>query len=90
MDIQTHETEVIIENKVVDNSVISIGEWITILLLLSIPIVNIVIAIVWLSGDKTSQTKKNYIYAILIFMAAAFMISLLLGASFVSLLSTLG
>ena len=44
----------------------SVGGWILTLFLLSIPVLNIIMIIVWLVGD-TEPSKKNFIIASIIY-----------------------
>jgi multisubunit Na+/H+ antiporter MnhE subunit len=44
----------------------SVGGWILTLFLLSIPVLNIIMIIVWLIGD-TEPSKKNFIIASIIY-----------------------
>lgn len=43
--------------------VMSVGEYIGLFILSSIPVVNIICWIVWLCSDSTNKNKKNYIKA---------------------------
>ncbi len=47
--------------------VISVKEWLFISLMLTIPVINIVMALVWLFNRKTNPSKANYIKAVLLF-----------------------
>ena len=49
--------------------VISISEWFVIVLLVSIPIVNIIFLCIWAFGNNSNQTKANFAKANLIWMA---------------------
>lgn len=51
---------------------VSLGEWITSLLILMIPCVNIVMIFVWAFGSGTKKSKSNYFKASLI-MSAIFL-----------------
>jgi len=46
--------------------VMSIGDWIITMLLLSIPLVNIIMFIVWLASPNENPNRKNYLLASLI------------------------
>lgn len=58
-----------------DNAPISLGEWILILLLMSIPCVNIILCIVWGFGKQGNITKRNFCRAQLIFVAIGIALS---------------
>ena len=45
---------------------VSIGEWIVMFLLSSIPLVGLIMFIVWLASSSTKKSKKNYLIAGLI------------------------
>jgi len=51
---------------------VSLGEWITSLLILMIPCVNIVMIFVWAFGSGTKKSKSNYFKASLIMSAIFF------------------
>lgn len=61
-----------------DSSPISLGEWILILLLMSIPCVNIVLCIIWGFGKQGNITKRNFCRAQLIFVAIGIVLSLIM------------
>ena len=61
-----------------DNAPISLGEWILILLLMSIPCVNIILCIVWGFGKQGNITKRNFCRAQLIFVAIGAALSLIM------------
>lgn len=86
----TNETEAVIETSTDINEVISIGEWILTFIVLSIPVVNIVMAIIWLMSSKTKQTKKNFLIAMLVIWAATILLFFMLGASLSNLVPALG
>lgn len=92
MDTENNNEEIIIESvettEVIEKTM-SVGDWVITLILLSIPVVNIIMFIVWLTSSKTPQTKKNYLYASLVIIAIAFVVSLLFGSIFASLLGGL-
>lgn len=87
MDTETNN-DVIIEVNEQETGVISVGSWVGTLLLLAIPFVNIIAIIYYLVSKTTHQSKKNYVYALLIIMAIALVLSFLFGASLFTLLPT--
>ncbi|NLJ97379.1 MAG: hypothetical protein GX321_09530 [Clostridiales bacterium] len=66
---------------------ISLGDWILTLIVLAIPCVNIIMLFVWGFSSGTNKSKQNYCRAVLIFILAAIIISLLLGTVLVGFLS---
>ena len=51
--------------------VVSVGEWMLVMLILAIPLVNIVMLFVWAFGGGVNKTKANYCKASLIWIAIA-------------------
>ncbi len=49
--------------------IISIWEWLGTFILLSIPIVNIVMIVIWIFSGSTNPSKRNFILAQLIIVA---------------------
>jgi len=49
--------------------VLSLMDWVVVFILLSLPIVNIIMLIIWAVGDKVNPNKKNFAIAALIFTA---------------------
>jgi|GEM_PF-1041713 len=69
----------------------SLGDWMITLLLLFIPIVNIVMLIVWSVDSKTSETKKHFAWAYLIYMAIGIVLSIIFSSILISIiLASLG
>ena len=52
-----------------ESSVITVKDWLIILLLMAIPFVNIIMLIIWASSTKGNSTKSNFAKANLIWMA---------------------
>lgn len=46
----------------------TVGDWMITLLILSIPIVNIIAAVIWLLGSNVNPNKANLIKAWLVFL----------------------
>jgi len=76
------------EPLVPNEQVISVGEWVLYLFLLSIPLVNIIMLCIWAFGNEPNKTKSNFgkaaliwlliclvLYSILIFVFWAFILS---------------
>lgn len=74
----------------VDNSPITVGQWILTFIILAIPIVNIIMLFVWGFSSDTNINKKNFAKAQLILMAIGIGITILLSILGVSLLSSFG
>ncbi|WP_339148850.1 MULTISPECIES: hypothetical protein [unclassified Sutcliffiella] len=65
-----------------DNSGVTIGTWIVVLLLIAIPLINIIVLLVLAFGDH-NVNLKNFAKASLIIMVVGFMFALLVsGCSF--------
>lgn len=58
--------------------VLSVGQWLVTLLLLSIPLVNIVLLLVWAFGGSAHPTRRNYSRASLLLFAIIVGFALLL------------
>jgi succinate dehydrogenase/fumarate reductase cytochrome b subunit len=52
----------------VENTPISVKEWVVTILLLVIPIVNIIMLFLWAFGKETSATKSNFAKAYLLWI----------------------
>ncbi|MGI6033942.1 MAG: DUF3862 domain-containing protein [Coriobacteriales bacterium] len=60
-----------------DDSTLTMGHWMLVLLLMAIPIVNIVMLFIWGFGAKAAPAKKNWARAQLIWMAIWIAVSLI-------------
>jgi len=58
----------------------SVGDWIITILLMIIPCVGLIMLIVWAASNE-NKTRRNFARAYLIFIAAAFVLSILFGAA---------
>jgi len=56
----------------------SVGDWIVILLLLSIPLVNLIVLLVWAFDNSTNTIKANFAKAALIWVGIFLVLYLLL------------
>lgn len=61
--------------------VMTIWDWVVTIFVLSIPLVNIIMVIVWLVNKDTNKSKKNYIIASIIFMAIGVVVWLILAST---------
>lgn len=66
--------------------VMSVFDWLKLMICMSLPIVNIVIIIMAFVNKDTSKTKKNYIIAALIVMAIAVVLSMIASAVVTSMM----
>ncbi len=73
-----------------DNLPISLGEWILILLLMSIPCVNIILCCVWGFGSQGNITKRNFCRAQLIFIGISILFSVILIVIMSVVIGTIG
>ena len=61
---------------------ISIGNWLISLILVSIPLVNIVMLLVWAFSDGTSESKANWAKASLIFLVLSTFVTVMFWVIF--------
>jgi hypothetical protein len=62
-----------------ENKPVSIGEWIITFLILSIPVVNVIMIIVWALSESTHPSKRTYAQAIIVIVLAASALALVFG-----------
>jgi heme/copper-type cytochrome/quinol oxidase subunit 2 len=60
---------------------LSVGDWMIILLLISIPIINIIMLFVWALSSDTNETKSNFAKAVLMWFVVIIIIWILIFAS---------
>ena len=60
--------------------VMSVGEYIGMFILSSIPIVNIICWIVWLVSSNTNKNKKNYVIASIVVWIIGIVVSIVVSA----------
>lgn len=65
--------------------ILSVKDWIIILLIMIIPIVNIIMLFVWAFGDGTVKTKSNFAKAQLVMMLIGIALSFLLVLFLISI-----
>lgn len=70
----------------VDNSVMSIKDWLITMLITAIPLVGIIMLFVWAFGDGTNQNKANYAKASLIWLVIVALIGMILVFMFFGLI----
>ena len=64
---------------------LSVGDWMIILLIISIPVVNIIMLFVWALSSDTNVTKSNFAKAALMWFVVIIILWLLLFASLASI-----
>ncbi len=64
---------------------VSLGEWILTWIVLTIPVVNLVMACIWAFSDTTQPSKKTFCQATLIVWAAAAVLGGVLFAALVAI-----
>jgi hypothetical protein len=64
---------------------LSVGEWMIILLLITIPVVNIIMLLVWALSSDTNETKSNFAKAALMWFVVIIILWLLFFASLASI-----
>jgi hypothetical protein len=62
-----------------DQSVMTLKDWIITLLLSAIPCVNIVLLIIWAASNTGNENRRNYARATLVIMAVAMVLSFALS-----------
>jgi len=60
---------------------LSVGDWMIILLLISIPVINIIMLFVWALSSDTNETKSNFAKAVLMWFVVIIILWILLFAS---------
>lgn len=73
----------------VDNSVMSVGDWVITMLIVAIPLVGIVMLFIWAFGDNTNQNKANFAKAYLIWIAISIALVIMVYAVFFSAIMAL-
>ena len=68
---------------------VTMGEWVVTMLIMMVPCVNIVMMFIWAFGSDTKKSKSNYFKVVLIFTAISLVLSMIFGASFISMLNNL-
>ncbi|NLC02659.1 MAG: hypothetical protein GX787_00070 [Tissierellia bacterium] len=61
------------------DSVMTVGEWIGVLIVLGIPIVNIIMYFVWAFSSTTNENLSNFCKATLLIALIVFAFALLIG-----------
>jgi|LGVF01.1.fsa_nt_gb hypothetical protein len=87
------ENNTVVENKVNTNTIvrrnsdtISVGEWFWTMFVMTIPIVNIVMALVWGFSSNTKISKANFFKAYLLWLLVATIFCLLFASAFINLI----
>ncbi len=60
---------------------LTVGDWMIILLLISIPVINIIMLFVWALSSDTNETKSNFAKAVLMWFVVIIILWILLFAS---------
>ena len=88
------ENSTAVENKVNTNTIInrnsdtiSVGEWFWTLFVMTIPIVNIIMAFVWGFSGNTKISKANFFKAYLLWILVAFILYFLFASVFIGLIT---
>lgn len=68
---------------------LSVGSYLGIFFLMSIPIINIIMVFVWALGSTVNRNKKNYAIAVLILMAISIILTILLAVFILPLFASL-
>jgi len=76
-------------NKVQASSVMSIKEWLIVIIIASIPLIGIIMLFIWAFSDDTNVNKANWAKANLIFYAIIFGLGLLGMVFMISIFASL-
>lgn len=79
---------IIVEDTEKLSSVMSITDWIITFVLLSIPLVNLIMLIIWAAGDAVNKNKKNFAIATLIILGVSVLFSILFWTSMMGAISS--
>jgi len=60
---------------------LTVGDWMIILLLILIPVINIIMLFVWALSSDTNETKSNFAKAVLMWFVVIIILWILLFAS---------
>lgn len=69
--------------------VIKVWEWVVILILLSLPVVNIILIFAWALDNKSNPNRSNFARAALVLVAFHLVLLAVFFGSFVGMLSSL-
>jgi len=64
---------------------LTVGDWMIVLLLISIPVVNIIMLFVWALSSDTNETKSNFAKATLMWFVVIIILWVLFFASLASI-----
>ena len=64
---------------------LTVGDWMIILLLISIPVINIIMLFVWALSSDTNETKSNFAKATLMWFVVIIILWVLFFASLASI-----
>jgi membrane protein DedA with SNARE-associated domain len=73
-----------------DNTPLTIGNYIVMMIVGSIPIVGLIMTIIWAFSGNTNKNRKNYARALLIMMLIAVVLGIVFGASIFAAIASLG
>ena len=71
------------------NQVISVGEWFLILLVITIPLVNLIVLIIWAFGGSSNLNKVNFAKANLIWLAILIVLCTVFFSSLMAIMMAL-
>lgn len=77
------------QNRIVDQSPLSVGEYILMMFLMSLPLIGFILTLVWSFGSDVNPNKKNYARAILIIAIIATVLSILTSLIMVAVLQSM-
>ena len=69
--------------------VVSIGDWIVTLILVSIPVFGFILELIWAFGSNVPRSKSNWAKALIIFQLAGILITILFWGTILGIVSGL-
>lgn len=73
-----------------DATPLSIGNYIVMMIVGSIPVVGLIMMLVWAFSRNTNKNRQNYARALLIMMLIALVLGIIFGGSILAAVSSLG
>lgn len=64
--------------------IVSVWDWIGVIILMAIPLINLIMLFVWAFSEETNPSKKNYARATLIIFAIIILLFIFFGLSILS------
>lgn len=72
-----------------DNSPLSIGSYLIMMIVSAIPLVGLIMTLIWAFNSNTNKNKQNYARALLIMMLVGVVLSAIFGATIFAAISSM-